>query len=50
MTEHLHLGIALDGYGWHPQAWRHTPDAEPVTSGRYWSTWPPPQNAVCWIS
>ena len=36
MTEHLHLGIALDGYGWHPQAWRHTPDAEPVTSGRYW--------------
>ncbi|MDT5162034.1 MAG: hypothetical protein QOC90_2344, partial [Mycobacterium sp.] len=22
MTEHLHLGVALDGYGWHPQAWR----------------------------
>jgi alkanesulfonate monooxygenase SsuD/methylene tetrahydromethanopterin reductase-like flavin-dependent oxidoreductase (luciferase family) len=37
MTEHLHLGVALDGYGWHPEAWRHTPDAEPVTSGRYWS-------------
>ena len=37
MTEHLHLGIALDGYGWHPEAWRHTTDAEPVTSGRYWS-------------
>ena len=37
MTEHLHLGIALDGYGWHPEAWRHTTDAEPVTSGRHWS-------------
>jgi alkanesulfonate monooxygenase SsuD/methylene tetrahydromethanopterin reductase-like flavin-dependent oxidoreductase (luciferase family) len=37
MTEHLHLGVALDGYGWHPQAWRHTPDPEPVTSGRYWA-------------
>ena len=37
MTGHLHLGVALDGYGWHPQAWRHTPDAEPVTSGRYWA-------------
>lgn len=33
----LHLGVALDGYGWHPEAWRHTPDGEPVTSGRYWS-------------
>ena len=19
MTEHLHLGVALDGYGWHPR-------------------------------
>jgi alkanesulfonate monooxygenase SsuD/methylene tetrahydromethanopterin reductase-like flavin-dependent oxidoreductase (luciferase family) len=37
MTGHLHLGVALDGYGWHPEAWRHTPDGEPVTSGRYWS-------------
>jgi alkanesulfonate monooxygenase SsuD/methylene tetrahydromethanopterin reductase-like flavin-dependent oxidoreductase (luciferase family) len=37
MTEHLHLAVALDGYGWHPEAWRHTTDAEPVTSGRYWS-------------
>ena len=34
MTEHLHLAVALDGYGWHPQAWRHTPDLEPVTSRR----------------
>jgi alkanesulfonate monooxygenase SsuD/methylene tetrahydromethanopterin reductase-like flavin-dependent oxidoreductase (luciferase family) len=37
MSAHLHLGVALDGYGWHPEAWRHTPDGEPVTSGRYWS-------------
>ena len=22
MTGHLHLGVALDGYGWHPEAWR----------------------------
>jgi alkanesulfonate monooxygenase SsuD/methylene tetrahydromethanopterin reductase-like flavin-dependent oxidoreductase (luciferase family) len=36
MSEHLHLGVALVGYGWHPQAWRQT-DAEPVTSGRYWA-------------
>jgi len=37
----LHLGVALDGYGWHPQAWRATLAAEPstesVTSGRYWA-------------
>jgi alkanesulfonate monooxygenase SsuD/methylene tetrahydromethanopterin reductase-like flavin-dependent oxidoreductase (luciferase family) len=37
----LHLGVALDGYGWHPQAWRHTlaadPAAAPVTSGRHWA-------------
>lgn len=37
MTGHLHLGVALDGLGWHPEAWRHAPDARPVTSGRYWS-------------
>jgi alkanesulfonate monooxygenase SsuD/methylene tetrahydromethanopterin reductase-like flavin-dependent oxidoreductase (luciferase family) len=37
MTEPLHLGVALDGYGWHPEAWRHTPELQPVTSGRYWS-------------
>jgi alkanesulfonate monooxygenase SsuD/methylene tetrahydromethanopterin reductase-like flavin-dependent oxidoreductase (luciferase family) len=37
MTEHLHLAVALDGYGWHPEAWRHTTDAKLVTSGRYWS-------------
>jgi alkanesulfonate monooxygenase SsuD/methylene tetrahydromethanopterin reductase-like flavin-dependent oxidoreductase (luciferase family) len=38
MTEHLHLAVALDGYGWHPEAWRHTPHGEPITSGRYWSS------------
>jgi hypothetical protein len=32
MTGHLHLSVALDGYGWHPEAWRHTPDA--VTAER----------------
>jgi alkanesulfonate monooxygenase SsuD/methylene tetrahydromethanopterin reductase-like flavin-dependent oxidoreductase (luciferase family) len=37
MTEHLPLAVALDGYGWHPEAWRRTPDLVPVTSGRYWS-------------
>jgi alkanesulfonate monooxygenase SsuD/methylene tetrahydromethanopterin reductase-like flavin-dependent oxidoreductase (luciferase family) len=37
MSEHLHLGVALDGDGWHPQAWRHKPGTEPVTSGRYWA-------------
>ena len=38
MTGHLHVGVALDGYGWNPHAWRHTPELEPVTSGRYWTT------------
>ncbi len=38
MTDHLHLAVALDGYGWHPEAWRQSKAAaEPVTSGRYWS-------------
>lgn len=37
MTEQLHLGVALDGYGWHPQAWRSTLPAESVLSGRYWA-------------
>ena len=37
MTGHLHLGVALDGYGWHPESWRHTPELPPVTSGRYWA-------------
>lgn len=37
----LHLAVALDGYGWHPQAWRATlasdPGAPSVLSGRYWA-------------
>ena len=41
MTGHLHLAVALDGYGWHPQAWRATlasqPDVPSVLSGRYWA-------------
>jgi alkanesulfonate monooxygenase SsuD/methylene tetrahydromethanopterin reductase-like flavin-dependent oxidoreductase (luciferase family) len=37
MTEALHLAVALDGYGWHPEAWRQSGGCEPVTSGRYWS-------------
>jgi alkanesulfonate monooxygenase SsuD/methylene tetrahydromethanopterin reductase-like flavin-dependent oxidoreductase (luciferase family) len=41
MTDQLHLGVALDGYGWHPHAWRPTlaadPTAESVLSGRYWA-------------
>ncbi|OBF92868.1 FMNH2-dependent monooxygenase [Mycobacterium sp. 852002-51163_SCH5372311] len=41
MTSELHLGVALDGYGWNPQAWRATlkadRDTAPVLSGRYWA-------------
>jgi alkanesulfonate monooxygenase SsuD/methylene tetrahydromethanopterin reductase-like flavin-dependent oxidoreductase (luciferase family) len=41
MTGQLHLAVALDGYGWHPQAWRATlvsdPGAPSVISGRYWA-------------
>src|SRR5271167_3650822 len=40
----LHLAVALDGYGWHPQAWRSTlarlsgdPGSSSVLGGRYWS-------------
>jgi alkanesulfonate monooxygenase SsuD/methylene tetrahydromethanopterin reductase-like flavin-dependent oxidoreductase (luciferase family) len=40
----LHLAVALDGYGWHPQAWRATlaraswdPGPSPVLSGLYWA-------------
>ncbi|WP_096284285.1 LLM class flavin-dependent oxidoreductase [Mycobacterium ahvazicum] len=40
MTGALHLGVALDGYGWDPLAWRATLAADPSTpsqlSGRYW--------------
>jgi len=41
MTDQLRLGVALDGYGWHPRAWRTTLTADPATesvlSGRYWA-------------
>jgi alkanesulfonate monooxygenase SsuD/methylene tetrahydromethanopterin reductase-like flavin-dependent oxidoreductase (luciferase family) len=40
MTGQLHLAVALDGYGWHPQAWRATLASHPVSSvlsGRYWA-------------
>jgi alkanesulfonate monooxygenase SsuD/methylene tetrahydromethanopterin reductase-like flavin-dependent oxidoreductase (luciferase family) len=41
VTDQLHLGVALDGYGWHPRAWRATladdPATESVLSGRYWA-------------
>jgi alkanesulfonate monooxygenase SsuD/methylene tetrahydromethanopterin reductase-like flavin-dependent oxidoreductase (luciferase family) len=41
MTAWLHLAVALDGYGWDPQAWRATlavdPDTPSVLSGRYWA-------------
>lgn len=40
MTQ-LHLAVALDGYGWHPQAWRSTLKSDPntpwVLSGHYWA-------------
>jgi alkanesulfonate monooxygenase SsuD/methylene tetrahydromethanopterin reductase-like flavin-dependent oxidoreductase (luciferase family) len=34
----VYIGIALDGAGWHPAAWRE-PDARPseLFSGRYWA-------------
>jgi alkanesulfonate monooxygenase SsuD/methylene tetrahydromethanopterin reductase-like flavin-dependent oxidoreductase (luciferase family) len=35
---HIHVAVALDGDGWHPEAWRHTSHGEPITSGRYWSS------------
>ncbi|ETW25790.1 LLM class flavin-dependent oxidoreductase [Mycobacterium gastri] len=39
MTDLLHLAVALDGYGWHPQAWRATAAVESrsVLSGDYWA-------------
>ncbi len=41
MTGRFLLGVALDGYGWHPQAWRTTLGSDPATpsvlDGRYWA-------------
>ena len=36
MTRHLPVAVALEGYGWHPEAWRHTPDRDSVLCGPYW--------------
>jgi len=40
MTE-LHLAVGLDGYGWHPHAWRHAfahgASEGGQLSGRYWA-------------
>lgn len=36
MSGALHVAVALEGHGWHPQAWRHSAGAPPVTGGRYW--------------
>jgi alkanesulfonate monooxygenase SsuD/methylene tetrahydromethanopterin reductase-like flavin-dependent oxidoreductase (luciferase family) len=37
VSGHLPIAVAFEGYGWHPEAWRHTPDRESVLSGRYWT-------------
>lgn len=37
MTDHLGLAVAVEGYGWHPEAWRYTPDRRPVFDGRHWA-------------
>ncbi|ORM26969.1 LLM class flavin-dependent oxidoreductase [Williamsia sp. 1135] len=34
---HVHLGVALDGVGWHPAAWRDdTENAKRLTDPEYW--------------
>ncbi|QLL08087.1 LLM class flavin-dependent oxidoreductase [Mycobacterium vicinigordonae] len=33
----FHLGVALDGYGWHTQAWELCDELPSVLSGRYWT-------------
>lgn len=38
MTGAPHLAVALEGYGWHPQAWRHSADARPLAGGEYWTS------------
>ena len=37
MTAAPGLAVALEGYGWHPEAWRHTADTRPVADGEYWT-------------
>lgn len=36
MSRPLGVAVALEGYGWHPEAWRHTPDRLPVLGSRHW--------------
>ncbi|MGH3643258.1 MAG: LLM class flavin-dependent oxidoreductase [Mycobacterium sp.] len=36
MPRPLSVAVALEGYGWHPEAWRHTPDRQPHLRGRFW--------------
>lgn len=33
----FHLGVALDGYGWHTRAWQLAPEQRSVLGGRYWT-------------
>lgn len=33
----FHLGVALDGYGWHTQAWALAQETRSVLSGKYWA-------------
>lgn len=37
MTGQLHLAVALDGFGWHPQAWQVTAASESPLRGGYWA-------------
>lgn len=33
----FHLGVALDGYGWHTRAWQLAPEQRSVLGGSYWT-------------
>jgi alkanesulfonate monooxygenase SsuD/methylene tetrahydromethanopterin reductase-like flavin-dependent oxidoreductase (luciferase family) len=37
MTARIGLAVALEGYGWHPEAWRIGGETRPVTDGGYWA-------------
>ncbi|BBY27770.1 LLM class flavin-dependent oxidoreductase [Mycolicibacterium sediminis] len=37
MTAHLPVSVALEGLGWHPEAWRHSPAGASVLDGGYWA-------------
>lgn len=36
MSALLHVGVALEGLGWHPEAWRFASPSPRPLSGRYW--------------